>query len=137
VSVFRFVKYSSILFFLGKYKTKLFRVVAVLIFAFITSMLYQDVANFLQQQYPNTVVYALIGKIVIVYGALIFVLFQFRPDPEDKLNALSQPPETSKLDPTSSSQSKSPNDRLTALEDVTQKGKLRSRYEDVMKRESD
>jgi len=100
-------------------------------------MLYQDVANFLQQQYPNTVVYALIGKIVIVYGALIFVLFQFRPDPEDKLNALSQPPETSKLDPTSSSQSKSPNDRLTALEDVTQKGKLRSRYEDVMKRESD
>ena len=137
MSVFRFVKYSSILFFLGKYKTKLFRVVAVLIFAFITSMLYQDVANFLQQQYPNTVVYALIGKIVIVYGALIFVLFQFRPDPEDKLNALSQPPETSKLDPTSSSQSKSPNDRLTALEDVTQKGKLRSRYEDVMKRESD
>ena len=74
MSLFRVVKYSSILFFLGKYKDKLFRVVAVLLFAGVTSLLYQDVADYLAREHPGTVIYALIGKIIIVYGALLFVL---------------------------------------------------------------
>ena len=35
MSLFRVIKYSSILFFLGKYKNKLFRVIAVLLFALV------------------------------------------------------------------------------------------------------
>ena len=65
MSLFRIVKYSSILFFLGKYKSKLFRVVCVLLFALTTSLLYQDVAEYLQEQHPETVIYALVAKIFI------------------------------------------------------------------------
>ena len=43
MSLFRLIKYSSILFFLGKYKFKLFRVIAVLLFAGVTSLLYGDI----------------------------------------------------------------------------------------------
>ena len=133
MSIFRIVKYSSILFFLGKYKSKLFRVVAVLLFALVTSLLYQDVAEYLQQQYPETVIYALIGKIIIVYGALAFVLLQFRPEPGEESNAGTQIMEEMKN--TSSDKtvtSPPPGDRLAGLEDVTKKITLRSRYDKVI-----
>ena len=39
MSLFRFVKYSSLLFLLGKYKHKVFRVVAVLLLAAVTALL--------------------------------------------------------------------------------------------------
>jgi hypothetical protein len=133
VSLFRIVKYSSIIFFLGKYKTKLFRVVAVLLFALVTSLLYQDVAEYLRQQHPETVIYALIAKLVIVYGALVFVLLQFRPEPDGAAGV-----NTPVMDETKSFSSKEelsitpPSDRLSGLEDVTKKTTLRSRYDKVI-----
>ena len=133
MSLFRIVKYSSILFFLGKYKAKLFRVVAVLLFALVTSLLYQDVAEYLRQQYPETVIYALIAKVVIVYGALVFVLLQFRPEPDSVSGA-----DTPIMDEAKSFSAKKelsntpPSDRLTGLEDVTKKITLRSRYDKVI-----
>ena len=124
MSLFRIVKYSSILFFLSKYKNKLFRVFAVLVFAGVTSVLYQDVAVYLQQQHPGTVIYALVAKIAIVYGALAFVLWQFRP--EQKANTQHTP--LSAIDV----QQAVPDDRLSALEDVSKKPKLRSRYDRIV-----
>ena len=79
MALFRFIKYSSLLFLLGKYKHKVFRVVAVLLLAAVTALLYGDVEAYLAREHPDTVVYALLAKIVIVYGALAFVLWQFRP----------------------------------------------------------
>jgi len=137
VSLFRIFKYSSILFFLGKYKAKLFRVVAVLLFALITSLLYQDVADYLQQQYPETVIYALIAKIIIVYGALAFVLLQFRPEPDDKASVAPGSMQNLKHEATVDSQITSPDDRLAALEDVSQTDKLQSRYDRVISRDDD
>ena len=83
MSLFRLIKYSSILFFLGKYKFKLFRVIAVLLFAGVTSLLYGDIEAYLAREHPGTVIYALTAKICIVYGALAFVLWQFKPDSAD------------------------------------------------------
>lgn len=133
MSIFRIVKYSSILFFLGKYKSKLFRVVAVLLFALVTSLLYQDVVEYLQQQYPETVIYALIGKIIIVYGALVFVLLQFRPETGDESNAGTQIMAEMK-NPSSDKKvaGPPPGDRLAGLKDVTKKTTLRSRYDKVI-----
>ena len=82
MSLFRIIKYSALLHLASKYRVKLFRIVAVLLFAWASSILYQDVAAYLEDTYPDTVIYALIGKIIIVYGALIFVLLQFRPESE-------------------------------------------------------
>ena len=132
MSLFRIVKYSSILFFLGKYKSKLFRVIAVLLFALITSLLYQDVADYLQRQHPDTVIYALIGKIIIVYGALLFVLWQFRPEPAEASGQVTLDRAAATEEAADDGLATAPNDRLSALEDVGQNTKLRSRYEQLL-----
>jgi hypothetical protein len=134
VSLFRLFKYSSILFFLGKYKSKLFRVVAVLLFALITSLLYQDVADYLQQQYPETVIYALITKIIIVYGAMAFVLLQFRPTGDDKSVIAAETPRSSLH---KDKDKAPPADRLAQLKDIEKKTTLRNRYDKVVNKSKD
>ena len=125
MSLFRIVKYSSILFFLSKYKDRLFRVFAVLLFAGVTTILYEDVAVYLQRQHPGTVIYALVAKIVVVYGALTFVLWQFRP--VENAN-----PQRMSSSETGVRQAVF-DDRLSELEDVSRKHVLRSRYDSIVK----
>ncbi len=135
MSLLRLVKYSSILFFLGKYRNKLFRIIAVLLFAGVTSLLYQDVAAYLQQQHPGTVIYALIAKVIIVYGALAFALWQFKPQkeasPEKETSAQRLPTVTTEI------QQAAPTDRLSVLEDVSEKQQLRSRYDRIVRGDSE
>ena len=131
MSLFRIFKYSSILFFLGKYKIRLFRVVAVLLFAGITSLLYQDVANYLQQHHPDAVIYALMGKIAIVYGALAFVLWQFRPVADAGNSLPASAPKAR-----GSSSASEPESRLGQLESVSQHDTLRSRTDKLLKEKS-
>jgi len=121
------------LFFLGKYKARLFRVIAVLLFALVTSLLYQDVVDYLELRHPETVLYALIVKIAIVYGALVFVLLQFRPEPDSNANAGNRNLEDMKATSTiEATPDLSPKDRLAGLDDVTTKATLRSRYDGVI-----
>ncbi len=87
MSLFRIVKYSSLIYFLGRHRDKLFRSLAVLLFALVTSLLYEDLRHYLELQHPGTLIYALIAKVVIVYGALAFVLWQFRPHQRTKINS--------------------------------------------------
>ena len=126
MSLFRFAKYSTLLFFFGKYKTKIFRIVAVLLFAAVTSLLYRDIADYLHREHPAIAIYALIGKIIVVYGALAFVLWQFRPPRESptvkSTNAGRGPEETGK-----------PADRLTLLQDIDTHDRLQTRYERVLR----
>ena len=124
MSLFRVLKYSSLVFFFNRYRGKIFRIVAVVLFAVVTSILYQDVADYLQAQHPGTVVYALIGKIIIVYGALVFVLWQFRPEPKTSAEKLPDTPPEVEPPP--------PNDRLSALEDIESHDKLKTRYDRII-----
>ena len=80
MSMFRLIKYSSIIYFLGKHRGKLFRSIAVLLFALVSSLIYEDVRVYLASQHPETLIYALTLKVLIVYGSLAFVLWQFRPN---------------------------------------------------------
>ena len=132
MSLFRVIKYSSVLFFLGKYKSKLFRVIAVLLFALVTSLLYQDLANYLAQQHPDTVIYALIGKIVIVYGSLLFVLWQFRPEPDHRESARQKVSDDGANDHAGTVK---PDDRLSQLENLEEHQRLRTRYEQLLEQE--
>ncbi len=125
MSLFRIFKYSSLLFFFSKYRGKIFRIVAVILFAAVTSLLYQDVAGFLERQYPGTVIYALVAKIFIVYGALAFVLWQFRP-------AAAGDDKPAAPGPGEKAPAPDPNDRLSALEDVETHDRLRSRYDRLL-----
>lgn len=132
MSLFRIVKYSSLLFFLGKYKSKLFRVVGVLLFAGITSLLYRDISEYLHLQHPGIVIYALVAKILIVYGALAFVLWQFRPEPEAKSKLATTQFDTDGANKGPAPEETTEKSPLSALEDVTHTDHLRSRYEGVL-----
>jgi len=132
VSLFRIVKYSSLLFFFRRYRGRIFRIVAVLLFALVTNLLYQDVAHYLQLRHPGALVWALAGKIAIVYGALAFVLWQFRPAVDETAPAdagaakATGKPRGEEKAPTA------PADRLSALADIEHHDRLRTRYDAVL-----
>ena len=131
MSLFRFVKYSSILYFLGKHRDKLFRSLAVLLFALVTSLLYDDLRLYLEARHPETLIYALVAKVLIVYGSLVFVLLQFRPrgtrEKRGEARAAAIAPD--KRQPGDKQEEK---DRLDALADVEIHGTLRTRYDRVL-----
>ena len=133
MSLFRIVKYSSILYFLGRHRTKLFRSIAVLLFALVTSFLYEDLRVYLEIQHPGTLIYALAGKVIIVYGALAFVLLQFRPaksengEGEERARSLG-----GRSKPSEAPETEAPRDRLDALADIEHHDRLRSRYDRIL-----
>lgn len=135
MSLFRLVKYSSLIYFLGRHRSKLFRSIAVLLFALLTSLIYDDVRSYLELQHPGTLLYALLIKIVIVYGSLAFVLWQFRPRRAERGDA-----GVSRADSLAQESTKraatTPEDRLQALADLDRHDRLRSRYERVLSGES-
>ena len=122
MSLFRIVRFTALLHLASKYRVKLFRIVAVLLFAWVSSVLYQDVATYLEAAYPGSVIYALAGKIIIVYGALIFVLLQFRPKAEQTATKPSVEQKTSH---------KKQQDRLSALANLDTHNQLRTRAQSV------
>ena len=126
VSLFRIVKYSSLIYFLGRHRNKLFRSFAVLLFALITSLLYEDVRHYLELQHPGTLLYALIAKMVIVYSSFAFVLWQFRPGGGPR-----PPASAAKAKP-----APAPMPRIDAFADVDRHTRLRSRYDRVLKGDS-
>jgi hypothetical protein len=132
MSLFRILKYSSIIYFLGKHRDKLFRSVAVLLFAFVTSLIYDDLQVYLAQQHPGTLIYALIGKIVIVYGSLVFVLLQFRAGAKASDQGEARAAALAKTDEQSTTSESPPRDRLDALSDLDHHDRLRSRYERIL-----
>ncbi len=132
MSLFRVLKYSSLVFFFNRYRGKIFRIVAVVLFAVVTSILYQDVADYLQAQHPGTVIYALIGKIIIVYGALLFVLWQFKPQKDDSPAAKPKPPKPQPVPDETAPEP--PADRLSQLADLDSHDRLKSRTEQLLRK---
>ncbi len=132
MSLFRFVKYSSILFFLNKHRSKLFRSAAVLLFALVTSLLYEDLRVFLAEQHPESLVYALIGKVIVVYGALIFVLLQFRPGGRAEKKGEARAEALARSGPAGKAGAADPEDRLEALKDLQHHDRLKTRYERIL-----
>ena len=130
MSLFRLVKYSSILFFLGKYKLKLFRAVAVLLLAGVTSLLYGDIEGFLAREHPGVVIYALITKICIVYGSLLCVLMQFKPTSEDNTGD----GKSSKRLPLENVEGDLPADRLAQFSDLDDHDQLETRSQALLKK---
>ena len=128
MSLFRIFKYSSLLYLLGRHRDKLFRSVAVLLFALLTTLLYDDVRHYLETQHPDTLLYALIGKIFIVYGSLAFVLWQFRPRQK------SAQPAAAEAGPDAGGSAGPPADRLQALADIDAHDRLHTRYQRILER---
>lgn len=70
---------SALLAFAGKYRIKIFSMVAAAAFALVSSWLYTDIASYLQANYPQWMGLALAVKTLIVYAAFFFLLWQLKP----------------------------------------------------------
>ena len=79
MSIFRFVRASSLLYIAGRYRQRLYLALVLLLVAATTAWLYGDIAVYLQRHHPQLEVYALLGKTIIVYGSLLMCLWLFRP----------------------------------------------------------
>ena len=79
MSLYRFARTSALLAFAGKYRLKIFYMLAAIAFALVTAWLYTDVAAYLQVHFPQWTLVALLVKTVAVYGALLFLLCQVKP----------------------------------------------------------
>jgi hypothetical protein len=102
MSLYRFARTSALLAFAGKYRLKIFYILAAIAFALVTGWLYTDVAAYLQVHFPQWSLVALLVKTVAVYGALLFLLWQVKPSewrdrPEHELQ-LEGAAEPSRLD---------------------------------------
>ena len=133
MSIFRILKYSSLLYFLGKHRSKLTRSAAVLLFAFVSSLIYDDVRVYLAQQHPGTLIYALIAKIVIVYGSLVFVLLQFRSSAQSSDDGKTRAAKVAERNDNSPPSTEPVvKGHLDALADLEEHGHLRSRYDRIL-----
>jgi len=131
MSLFRAFKYSALLFYFSKHRRRIFRIVTVLSFAAVTTLLYGDIVSYLEARHPETLIYALTAKIIIVYGALVFVLLQFRPQQEQKQIEEPAVEQNQTVSPTSNN-----NNRLGELEDLETHATLKSRYESTLQKKA-
>jgi hypothetical protein len=120
MSLYRFARTSALLAFAGKYRLKIFYMLAAIAFALVTAWLYTDVAAYLQVHFPRWALLALLVKTAAVYGALFFLLWQVKPSewrgrPESELQ----------LDNTAP---------LSTLDEIAQKENLNKRRETILRR---
>ena len=79
MSVYRFARASAVIAFLRRYRLKVFYTLTAIAVAFVTDWLYEDVASYLNVQYPQWAFVVLVVRTVIVCAALCFLLWQIRP----------------------------------------------------------
>ncbi len=116
MSLFRFARASSLIYLAGRYRERLYFLLTVLLIALATAWLYEDVSVYLQREHPHLEIYALAAKTIIVYGALIIVLWVLRP----RSGTVHNPPES----PVLQSESR--------LEQLADRERLVSRYEAIL-----
>jgi len=79
MSVYRFLRASTMLALARRYRQKLFGIVVALAVALTTSWLYGDIAHYLENHHPQWLFAALLSKTLIVYGVLVYLVWQLRP----------------------------------------------------------
>ena len=79
MSVYRFLRASTMLALARRYRQKLFGILVAIAVALTTSWLYSDIASYLQNHHPQWLLAALVTKTIIVYGVLVYLVWQLRP----------------------------------------------------------
>lgn len=133
MSLYRFVRASAITSLVVKYRSKLFRIALAIAFALVTAWAYADIASFLDARHPEYLGLALIIKNLVIYAALFYGFWQFRPiiaeakDEEEAENdsAVALDPEHERFD------------RLDALTNTADKPDLKSRRQAILQRKTD
>lgn len=125
MSLYRFLRTSALLTLAGRYRQKLFRLLVAVAVAIVTSWLYDDIAIYLEAQQPQWVLMALVFKTLIVYGVLVYVVWQLRP------GAWTTEPEQGAASPTAENSNASP----SPLDELMDKPRLQTRKHSLLDEE--
>jgi hypothetical protein len=131
VSLFRVAKYSALLFFLKRHRNKVHRSVSLLLLGLVTYFLLGDLQGFLQEVHPDSVVYLLVAKSVLLYGGVAILIWMLRPTEGDK-----KPPIQSAQKTQAAGESDNPDtgSRLDQFRNLERHDKLQTRYQKTLKK---
>ena len=130
MSLYRLLRASAITTLLVKYRGKLYRVALAAAFALVTTYVYGDVALFLESRFPDLLGLALVVKTLIVYCALFYGFWQFRPLAEEESEMAEKNNGKDAGKPVAPAESEF--ERLNALNDIRSKPSLRSRKQAIL-----
>ena len=130
MSIYRFVRTSTLLVLAGRYRAKLFKIAVAIGVALVTSWLFDDIALYLDNHRPEWLGTALIIKTVVVYGALVYGFWQLRPGSwqEAKADAIAAQSSAAKSAPADAATPQPPG----PLDQLADKPKLKSRKQAIL-----
>ena len=131
MSLFRVAKYSALLFFLKRHRNKVHRSVAVLLLGLVTYFLLGDLQVFLQEVHPESVVYLLVAKSVLLYGGVAILIWMLKPTENDTKPQIQHEKKKQAAEEIGSPTSTS---RLDQFRDLERHDKLQTRYQRTLKK---
>ena len=131
MSLFRVAKYSALLFFLKRHRNKVYRSVALLLLGLVTYFLLGDLQGFLQEVHPDSVVYLLIAKSVLLYGGVAILLWMFKPTHDQKGQSVDALKKKQAIEEDVRAETGS---RLDQFRDLERHDKLQTRYQKTLKK---
>lgn len=137
MSLFKFAKYSTVLFFMKRHKKQLHRLGATALLLLVSYFLLGDLQDFFAETHPDLAIYMLLAKSALLYGAAGILIWQWRPKSEPESVYLKQqskvrsPTKDQEMGQTELSS------RLDAFKDLDQHDKLKSRYQAIMNKNSE
>ena len=131
MSLFRVAKYSALLFFLKRHRNKVHRSVALLLLGLVTYFLLGDLQGFLQEVHPDSVVYLLIAKSVLLYGGVAILIWMLKPSEGDKRQPMQRAQKTQAAE-----ESDNPDlgSRLDQFRNLERHDKLQTRYQKTLEK---
>ena len=132
MSLYRFVRTSTLLVLAGRYRAKLFKIVAAIAVALVTHWLYGDIAFYLDNQQPEWLGPALVIKTLVVYGALVYGFWQLRPGSWEEAKADAIAAQASEKSRPGKAGEPEKAEAPGPLDQLADKPKLRSRKEAIL-----
>ena len=136
MSLFKFAKYSTLLFFMKRHKKQLHRLGATALLLLVSYFLLGDLQDFFAQTHPDLAIYMLVAKSALLYGAAGILIWQWRPKSDSSTSNVKAKSDALSISKNQEVAQDSPSSRLDAFKNLDQHDKLRSRYQAIMKDKS-
>ncbi len=136
MSLFKFAKYSTLLFFMKRHKKQLHRLGATALLLLVSYFLLGDLQDFFAETHPDLAIYMLVAKSALLYGAAGILIWQWRPKSDSSTSKVKATSDALPISKNQEVAGDSPSSRLDAFKNLDQHDKLRSRYQAIMKDKS-
>jgi len=135
MSLFKFAKYSTLLFFMKRHKKQLHRLGATALLLLVSYFLLGDLQDFFAQTHPDLAIYMLVAKSALLYGAAGILIWQWRPKSDSSILNVKAKSDALSISKNQEATQDAASSRLDAFKNLDQHDKLKSRYQAIMENE--